>query len=73
MKYKMFVYLVAVLVAFSSCSDDKEVKKKGDADVSHEGAKWNITSIDTYSLSDISTTGVISKTGSLSNAGAFYL
>ena len=71
MKTKMFFLFLIVLTAFS-CSDDNEVKRKGDADVTHVGVKWNITSIETYALSDISTTGVISKAGNLSNAGSFY-
>lgn len=71
MNTKMFFLFLVVLTAFS-CSDDNEVRRKGDADVTHVGVKWNITSIDTYALSDVSTTGVISKTGNLSNAGSFY-
>ncbi|MEO5601145.1 MAG: hypothetical protein ABIR06_09475 [Cyclobacteriaceae bacterium] len=71
MKTIMFFLFLVVLTAFS-CSDDNEVKRKGDADVTHEGVKWNITSIETYALSDVSTTGVISKTGNLTNAGSFY-
>lgn len=73
MKPKMFLFFIVVLATtVISCSDDKEVKRKGDPDVAHEGVKWNIVSVNTYALSDVSTGGVTNKTGSLSNAGAFY-
>jgi hypothetical protein len=73
MKRKISYFFIGLLcAAVLSCSKDDEVKKKGDADLPHEGTKWNITSVDTYTLSDVGMTGVISKTGSASNAGAFY-
>jgi len=73
MKSKMLFFLMVLFSAgVISCSNDNEVKKKGDPDIKHEGVKWNISSIDNYSLSDISTSGIISKTGSKANAGSFY-
>ena len=67
---------VAVLSAsILSCSDDKEVKKKGDPDLTHEGVRWNIVNID-YSLMDQSISGgsigQTFKEGSKANAGTFY-
>jgi hypothetical protein len=61
-----------VSMAVMSCSDDNEVKRKGDPDIKHEGTKWNITSVSEYSLSDVGMTSVTSKTGSASNAGSFF-
>ena len=73
MKSRISYFLTALILAgLASCSDGNEVKRKGDADVPHEGTKWNIVSVDNYTLSDVSTTGVVSKAGSLTNAGAFY-
>lgn len=73
MKLKIPYFFVALLcAAVVSCSKDDEVKRKGDADLPHEGTKWNITSVESYTLSDVGMTGVINKTGSVSNAGAFY-
>lgn len=73
MKRKISYFFIGLLcAAVLSCSKDDEVKKKGDGDLPHEGTKWNITSVDSYTLSDVGMTGVISKSGSASNAGAFY-
>ena len=63
--------MVAVAATIFSCSED-EVKRKGDPDVAHSGDKWNITSVSSYTLTDVSTSGVTSKSGDLTNAGAFY-
>jgi HSP20 family molecular chaperone IbpA len=71
MKSKMFFFFLALISAsIFSCSED-EVKRKGDADVTHEGAKWNIASVE-YMLIDQSTTGQTFKNGTKENAGAFY-
>lgn len=73
MKLRMFFCFIVALAAFVSCSDDKEVTKKGsDADVTHTGVKWNITSID-YTLIDQSTSGQTFKSGTITNPGLFYL
>lgn len=73
MKSKMlFFFIAAVSAALFSCSDDNEVKRKGDPDIAHNGEKWNITSINTYVVMDVSGTSVLNKTGSASNAGSFY-
>lgn len=76
MKSKLLFLFVAVLsAAVVSCSDDKEVKKKGDPDLTHEGVRWNIVNID-YTLLDQSfSSGSIGQTfkeGSKANAGTFY-
>ena len=76
MKSKMmFLFVAAVSAALFSCSDDKEVKKKGDPDVTHEGEKWTITSVE-YTLIDqgVSGSGVnqVYKEGTKANAGSFY-
>jgi outer membrane biogenesis lipoprotein LolB len=64
MKSKMLFFTVVVMAAIlSACSDDNEAKLNEDPDVVHEGEKWTIASIDNYSLMDVSTTGVFSKTG----------
>ncbi|HEX8041416.1 MAG TPA: hypothetical protein VF490_19850 [Chryseosolibacter sp.] len=68
----LYVFAIVASAALLSCSDSNESKRKGDADVPHEGTKWNIVSVDNYALTDVGMTGVVSKTGSLSNAGAFY-
>ena len=67
--YFLFLLLSAVVL---SCSKDDEVKRKGDADLPHEGTKWNIVSVDQYVLADVGMTGVVNKTGSAANVGAFY-
>lgn len=73
MKSRMYFFIVALIsLAVISCSDDKEAKRKGDADITHVGAKWNIASVSEYSLTDVGMTSVTSKTGSASNAGSFY-
>lgn len=72
MTLRMFFCFIVALAAFVSCSDDKEVTMKGsDADVTHTGLKWNITSID-YTLIDQSTSGQTFKSGTIANAGLFY-
>ena len=76
MKSKMyFFFLVLFSAALLSCSDDDEVKRKGDPDLTHEGTKWKIASID-YNLFDqsFSGTGVgqTIKEGTKENAGTFY-
>jgi hypothetical protein len=71
MKSKMFfLFMTLISAGIFSCSED-EVKRKGDADVTHEGAKWNIASVD-YMLIDQSTTGQTFKNGTKENAGSFY-
>lgn len=69
---KYFFFLMLAAMAVISCSDDDEVKRKGDPDIKHEGVRWNITSVSEYSLSDVGMTSVTAKTGSASNAGSFY-
>jgi PBP1b-binding outer membrane lipoprotein LpoB len=72
MKLKSLVYFLAVILIIASCSKDSEVKKKGnDADVTHTGDKWTITSVD-YTLIDQSTSGQTFKSGTKANAGSFY-
>lgn len=72
MKSKMLFFLVAtVSAALFSCSDDNEVKRKGDPDLNHTGEKWTITSAQ-YLLIDQSTTGQTFKNGTKANAGTFY-
>ena len=72
MKLKMPLFFTVVLsVALLGCSDDNEVKQKGDPDLNHEGDKWTITSVD-YNLIDQSTTGQTFKNGTKANAGSFY-
>lgn len=72
MKSKMLFFCLALVSAgIFSCSEDDEVKRKGDGDVTHEGAKWNIASVE-YMLIDQSTTGQTFKNGTKENAGAFY-
>lgn len=72
MKSKMLFFLIVTLSAtVLSCSDDKETKRKGDADLTHEGAKWNITASD-YMLIDQGTSGQTIKSGT-NATGAFYL
>lgn len=72
MKSKMlFFFIAAVSAALFSCSDDNEVKRKGDPDVSHEGEKWTITSVE-YQLIDQSTSSQTFKNGTKANAGSFY-
>lgn len=67
----LFFFIAAVSAALFSCSDDNEVKRKGDPDVSHEGEKWTITSVE-YQLIDQSTSGQTFKNGTKANAGSFY-
>lgn len=71
MKSKILFFLVAVTAAVLSCSDDNEVKRKGDPDINHEGEKWTITSVE-YILIDQSTSGQTFKNGTKANAGSFY-
>lgn len=74
MKLKMLLFFTVIVSAtLVSCSDD-EVKMKGDPDITHTGAKWNITSIN-YTLIDQNTSGSGAgqtfKSGS-NGTGAFY-
>lgn len=65
---------MAFLPVVISCSDDKEVKKASDPDVTHTGEKWNIASLE-YMLIDQSAGGSVSQTiksGTKANAGSFY-
>lgn len=65
---------MAFLPIVISCSDDKEVKKTSDPDVTHTGEKWNIASLE-YLLIDQSTGGSIGQTiksDTKANAGSFY-
>lgn len=72
MKSKMLFFVIAAFAAITfSCSDDKETKRKGDADLVHEGAKWTITASD-YMLIDQSTSGQVFKNGT-NATGTFYL
>ena len=71
MKLRMLVYFFALIMVFAACSDDKEAKKKGDADVTHTGDKWNIASV-TYQLIDQGTSGQTFKNGTKTNVGSFY-
>jgi hypothetical protein len=72
MKSKLLFFLfVLFAAAVVSCSDDNEAKKKGDGDVTHEGEKWNIASVE-YMLIDQSTSGQTIKNGTKANAGSFY-
>lgn len=73
MKSKMLLSLTIVVLAGAliSCSED-EVKLKGDKDVVHEGDKWAVSLIDSYVLMDVSTSGMVNKTGSKADAGSFY-
>lgn len=74
MKSKLCFLLAIVLqAALTSCSDDEKTVK-GDPDLTHEGVKWNIASID-YMLIDQNTSGGIGqtiKTDTKADAGAFY-
>jgi len=65
----MLVFLFAGLL---SCSDD-ETKQKGDPDLTHEGERWKIVSVD-YNLTDMGsgTMGITVKSGTKANAGTFY-
>lgn len=73
MKRKIsYFFMVLLCAAVVSCSKDDEAKRKGDPDLPHEGTKWNITSVETYALSDVSMNAVVNKTGSATNVGAFY-
>lgn len=72
MKSKMLFFVIAAFAAITfSCSDDKETKRKGDADLVHEGAKWTITASD-YMLIDQSTSGQVFKNGT-NATGTFYM
>ena len=60
--------------ALISCSEDEKEVRKGDPDLTHEGAPWNIASV-SYTLIDQSASGTIGqtfKTGTKENAGTFY-
>ena len=67
--------MVILSAGIISCSDDNEVKRKGDPDIAHEGAKWNIASVD-YVLVDQGLSGSsvnqTFKEGTKENAGSFY-
>lgn len=70
MKSKLLLFFAVIVSAtLISCSEDEE-KMKGDPDITHEGAKWNITAIN-YVLIDQSTTGQVMRTGS-QGTGSFY-
>lgn len=76
MKLKLLSLFAFILSAsLFSCSDDEETKVKGDPDITHAGAEWNIASID-YTLIDQSTSGSgvgqTYKSGTKENAGTFY-
>ena len=76
MKSKILFFMMVVLTGvFISCSDDDEVKLKGDPDVVHEGDKWTITSME-YTLIDQGLSGSsvnqTFKEGTKANAGSFY-
>lgn len=76
MKSKLYFFLLIIFsVAIVSCSDDDDDKKKGDPDITHEGQKWTVASID-YTLVDQSTSGTnvkqVFKDDVATNAGTFY-
>jgi hypothetical protein len=75
MKLRMLVCFFALIAVFAACSDDKENKRKGDADVTHTGDKWNIASVK-YSIIDQNTSqgsaGQNVKNGTKTNVGSFY-
>ncbi|MEX2234889.1 MAG: hypothetical protein WD824_22185 [Cyclobacteriaceae bacterium] len=66
----LFFFMVLCSAIVVSCSED-EPKLKGDSDLTHEGAKWNIASVE-YMLIDQSTSGQTMKNGTKENAGSFY-
>jgi uncharacterized protein YprB with RNaseH-like and TPR domain len=74
MKSKLYFVLVVLFSTLAvSCSKDEEARK-GDADLTHEGVKWNIASIE-YTLIDQNTSGGMGQTfksGTKENAGSFY-
>jgi hypothetical protein len=74
MKSKLYLLLVVLFqAALVSCSED-EKPVKGDPDLTHEGEKWNIASIE-YMLIDQNTSGGIGQTiksDTKANAGFFY-
>ncbi|HEU5145737.1 MAG TPA: hypothetical protein VFT90_03445, partial [Chryseosolibacter sp.] len=75
MKFRMlFFFILALSAAMISCSDDEEARK-GDPDLTHEGTKWNVASVD-YLLIDQSLSGSGAgqtyKSGTKENAGTFY-
>lgn len=69
--FRLSCLLVLIFPLILSCSEDDEVKRKGDADLVHEGEKWNISSVQ-YTLIDQSTSGQMYKTGTKANVGTFY-
>ncbi len=71
MKLSMFYYLLVVFAALISCSEEEVVKKGSDADVTHTGVPWRITSFN-YTLIDQSTSGQTFKSGTIANPGLFY-
>ncbi|MDQ2658144.1 MAG: hypothetical protein M3Y60_12050 [Bacteroidota bacterium] len=76
MKSKMLFLLVVLLSAvIVSCSDDDEKKGNADPDITHEGDKWTISSID-YMLIDQNFSGSsikqVVKDGTKTDAGTFY-
>lgn len=73
MKSRILYFLILLIPAVMvSCSDDKEVKLKGDGNIAHEGEKWNIVSVGEYALTNVGMSGVESKEGSASGVGSFY-
>lgn len=75
MKSKMLLFFAVLLTSgLVSCSDDDKKTLKGDPDLTHEGQKWTVTSID-YTLIDQNTSGSGAgqtfKSGS-NGTGAFY-
>ncbi len=77
MKPKLLFLLVVLFSAvILSCSDDDDDKKgKADPDITHEGDKWTITSVE-YRLIDQSFSGSsvkqVFKDGVKTDAGTFY-
>ena len=76
MKSRLYFFVIVLMsAAVFSCSDDDEVTRKGDPDITHEGDTWTVSSID-YSLIDQNLSGTAVgqtyKEGSKENAGTFY-
>jgi len=69
-KKLLFLFMLLASAGIFSCSED-EVKVKGDADLTHEGVKWNIASVE-YMLIDQTTTSQTVKSGTKADAGSFY-
>ncbi len=70
-----FLAAALMCVALISCSDDDDPKAKGDPDITHEGVKWTVASVD-YTLIDQGLSGSsvnqTFKEGTKENAGFFY-